>query len=166
MKFPFLLLLLYFFPVHSSAQTSLVDVYNAHTFPCDSAGTTVEINICSGVKLEFADSLLNFAYRKIIKSLNNYIANDKKEIEIEQIKKDTGSESKEYIQSLFKDIDYNQRLKKSIIKSQQQWIKVRDLNYEVTRITCEGGTACTAISNQSLIDDALDRIKKLESFEQ
>ncbi len=67
------------------------------------------------------------------------------------------------IKFLVEEIDQNARLKKNIIKSQLAWIKERDLNYIVTSINC-GGSGYIACENESLINDTLDRIKKLQSF--
>jgi hypothetical protein len=37
----------------SSAQSSLVKVYNAQAFSCGKGGTTIETNLCSGEKVAF-----------------------------------------------------------------------------------------------------------------
>jgi uncharacterized protein YecT (DUF1311 family) len=148
----------------SFGQIDLVAKFKAHKFPCDSGVTSLEANICSGVKRDYADSLLNHLYNKIIRSLDKEIREAKKEISAEQSKKDSGTESKENIKFLLKEIERNQRLRISIIKSQKEWIKVRDYNAEVIRISCEGATSCTSMENQSLLDDTLERIKILESF--
>jgi uncharacterized protein YecT (DUF1311 family) len=157
-----LLLMLYCIPFYSPAQSSVVDVYDAHNFPCDTGSGTVEINICSGAKAEFADSLLNRLYKKILRSID-------KEIKVDQIalaKEKTLSKTpdKDEISFHTKSIDQNQRLKKAIINSQRQWIKVRDTNVEVAQINCEGGTSCIAITNDAYTGETLDRIRKLESF--
>ena len=145
-------------------QSDPLENFNSHKFPCDTATTTLEINICAGIKSEYADSLLNDLYNKIIKSIDRDINENKKELKLKQSQKDSSPDRKEYIQFLIKQIEYDQRLKISIIKSQREWIKVRDLNLEVVSITCEGGRECIAIENLSELDDILERIKKLQSF--
>jgi uncharacterized protein YecT (DUF1311 family) len=145
-------------------QTGHLLSYSSHKFPCDSGTTTLDINRCSGIRLDYADSLLNDLYDKIIKSLDKEIVESQNKLKLEQSKKDTAIEHKETIQFLIKDVDYNQRLKESIVKSQREWIKVAGLNLEVIEIMSEGGTGFVAEENQSLIDDDLERIKKLDSF--
>ena len=162
MKLITLLFLCCFYAAYSSAQSSLTDVYEAHTFPCDKESTTLEINICSGAKAEFADSLLNKLYRKILKSLDKDILKDKTILNGK--KAGNKQADKDEVSFLLKNIDHNQRLKETIINSQRQWIKLRDANIEVERINCEGGTACVAMVNEAYIEETLDRIKKLESF--
>jgi uncharacterized protein YecT (DUF1311 family) len=162
MKFFPLLLLLYCIPFYSPAQSSVVDVYDAHTFPCDTGTGTVEINICSGVKAEFADSLLNRLYKKILRSIDKEIASYQAILSRE--KANIKNPNKDDINSTIKIIDQNQRLKKAIINSQRQWLKVRDANVEVAHINCEGGSGCNAITNDAYTEETLDRIRKLESF--
>jgi hypothetical protein len=55
-------------PCYCPAQSSVADIYEAHTFPCDSSSGTLEAIMCSGVKAEFVDSLLNRLYKEILKS--------------------------------------------------------------------------------------------------
>ncbi len=148
----------------SYSQTHTIEKFKSHKFPCDSGGTTLEFNLCTRVKLEYADSLLNAIYRKIIRSINKEIINDEKELKIKQSKKIDSLKNVDTIQFLAKEIDYNKRLKMGIIQSQKEWIKVRDLNSKVISITCEGGHACVGIDNLAEMDDILERIKKLQSF--
>ena len=149
---------------YTFGQTDYINDYYSHKFPCDSGSTTLEINICSGIKRDYSDSLLNVVYNKIIKSLNKDIIDNELQLKTEQLKKHTVKEDKEKIEFLIKEISYNKRLKESIIKSQRKWIELRDLNMAVISITYEGGKAFVSIENQSLIDDTLTRIKKLLSF--
>jgi uncharacterized protein YecT (DUF1311 family) len=146
------------------SQSDPIEDFRSHKFPCDSGNTTLEINMCAGVKSEYADSLLNDIYHKIIRSINKEISTAKKELKIRQSKKSNSPETKEDIQFLTIGIDQDQRLKTSIIASQKEWIKLRELNAEVISITCEGGHECVTITNLAEIDDILERIKKLQSF--
>jgi uncharacterized protein YecT (DUF1311 family) len=154
----------FFYILIAKGQTDFLADFKSHKFPCDSESTTLEINFCSGVRRDYADSLLNVAYNRIIKSLEKEIFVDQNKLKDEKLKRDSSSESKETIEFLSTEISYNKRLKESIIKSQRKWVELRDLNMEVVSITCEGGTAFVAIENQSIIEDTLDRIKKLEDF--
>ncbi|MGC4103617.1 lysozyme inhibitor LprI family protein [Ferruginibacter sp.] len=162
MKLTAILLLFFILPFCCSAQQSLVDVYKAKEFPCDSESGTIAINFCTSTKAEFADSLLNVVYRKLLSSINKDIAADKKSLNQETAKGKKADSLQ--LQMYRKNIDLNQRLKKSIIYSQQQWIKLRDANVDVASIECEGGTGCIAMTNQAYIDETLERIQKLESF--
>jgi uncharacterized protein YecT (DUF1311 family) len=162
MKSFLLLLLLYCIPIYSPAQSSVADVYEAHTFPCDTGTGTVEINICSGAKAEFADSLLNRLYKKILRSIDKEIASYQAILKRE--KANIKDPDKDNINSTLKIIDQNQRLKNAIINSQRQWIKTRDANVEIAHINCEGGSGCNAITSDAYTEETLDRIRKLESF--
>ena len=71
MKFPGIFFFTFLFISPSFSQTDIVDKFNGHKFPCDSGTSTLEINICSGIKSEYADSLLNSVYKKIINAINN-----------------------------------------------------------------------------------------------
>jgi uncharacterized protein YecT (DUF1311 family) len=146
------------------SQSDPIEDFKCHKFPCDSGSTTLEINFCSGAKLEYVDSLLNAIYRKIIKSINKEIVVDEKKLKIKQSIKIDSIKNKDEILFLVNEINYDQRLKTSIIQSQKEWIKMRDLNSKVISITCEGGRECIAINNLAEIDDVLERIKKLQSF--
>jgi uncharacterized protein YecT (DUF1311 family) len=147
-------------------QRSYVDIFNSHSFPCDSEATTLEINICSGQKADFADSLLNKLYKSIVKGIDKEIVNDNKQLTKLQGLKTKNKESESNIGVLIKEINYDKRLKQSIINSQAQWIKLRDANSKVVSINCEGGTGCTAEINSAWLEETLLRIKQLESFYQ
>ncbi|WP_460558038.1 lysozyme inhibitor LprI family protein [Ferruginibacter profundus] len=162
MKSLLLFFVFYSIPFHSPAQSSVVDIYEAHTFPCDTGTGTVEINLCSGTKAEFADSLLNRLYKNILRSIDKEIKAD--QIALAKEKKLSKTPDKDQIYFRTKNIDQNQRLKNAIINSQRQWIKTRDANVEVAHINCEGGSGCNAMSNDAYTEETLDRIRKLESF--
>jgi uncharacterized protein YecT (DUF1311 family) len=157
-----LFFIFYMLSYSSAAQSSVVDIYEAHTFPCDSIDGNWEANMCSGEKADFADSLLNRLYKEILRSLDKEIAKD--QVALKRAKANTKTPDKDEIRMRATDIDHNQRLKQSIINSQRQWIKTRDTNLEVEQINCEGGSGCIAIVNQALVEETLDRIRKLESF--
>jgi uncharacterized protein YecT (DUF1311 family) len=164
MKLPAFFLFLTLTGFAGYSQSDPIKDFKSHKFPCDSGSTTLEINFCSGAKLEYVDSLLNSIYRKIITSINKEIIDDKKKLKIKQSIKIDSIKNKDDILYLFNEINYNQRLKTSIVQSQKEWIKTRDLNSKVISITCEGGRECIAINNLAEIDDVLERIKKLQSF--
>ncbi len=64
-------------------QDDVLNEYNNHIFPCDDGGTTIEINICSGIRRDYADSLLNMVYNKIMRSLDKDILEAKKMMKLE-----------------------------------------------------------------------------------
>ena len=161
MKLLILFLALYFIPHRLLGQRSLVDVYNNHEFPCDIESTTVAINICSGIKTEFVDSLLNTLYKKILKSVDKEISTYSNAAKQKKTNKNDSAE----VRFAVKQRDYYMRIKQSIVNSQTEWVKLRDLNSRVEQILCDGGTACTTLVNEAYVNDTLDRIKKLESFE-
>jgi uncharacterized protein YecT (DUF1311 family) len=160
MKALILVLALYYFPYNATGQESLADVYNNHKFPCDAESTTLAANLCSGIKAEFADSLLNKLYRKILNSIDKEIARHNKSIKIRPVNKNDSAD----LRFAVKQKDYYVRMKQSIINSQRQWLKIRELDSEVESILCEGGTGCTAMVNEAYIADTLERIRKLEYF--
>jgi len=104
MRLMIFLPLLLFSNNYSSAQSSLVTVYNTHIFSCDKGGSTWETNMCSGEKVDFADSLLNKLYNQILKSLDKEIANDKTNIIKERANKDTSKIDKSIIDSCLKKL--------------------------------------------------------------
>jgi uncharacterized protein YecT (DUF1311 family) len=161
---PLLILSFILLAKSSFAQSDKVAVFNAHKFPCEDNTTTLETNICSGIQFDYADSLLNLVYRRAIKSLDKEIAATEKSIKTEQAKKET-DQNKEDIEFAKKQLDNSKRLKENLIRSQQAWIKLRDLNAEIVRTQHEGGTANVAYTNESMIYDTLDRIKKLQEFQ-
>lgn len=145
-------------------QEDPVKLFHSHKFPCDTADNTIEINICSGIKRDFADSLLNSVYNEIINALKAEEMEDENKLKVALSKNDTSSITKESIDFIKKDIDYIRKLKNKIVMSQEAWIKSRDLNVDVIVIKSEGGTGFVAQENQSLIEDTLERIEKLKSF--
>jgi len=160
MKVFILFLVLYYVPQKIIGQESLVDVYKNHKFPCDSESTNVKINICSGVKTGFVDSLLNNLYNKILRSIDKEISTHNNAAKQKQTNKNDSAE----VRFAMEQRDYYMRIKQSIVNSQTEWIKLRDLNSRVEQLLCNGGAACTTLVNEAYVEDTLDRIKKLESF--
>jgi len=142
------------------AQSSVVDIYNDHHFPCDSGVTSLEINLCTGEKADFADSLLNKVYYKIIKELDKQIASYSATISPKTGKKFDSSEIKFAIEQR----KLNVRIKQNLVKSQQQWLKTRSADCELQRCMCEGGSGCIGIVNDLYIRETLSRITQLEEF--
>ena len=159
MKVFVVIISLYCLPLQAICQSSLVDVYKNHRFPCDDETSNLANNICSGIRYEFADSLMNKLYRKIMKSLDDEIA-----ICNLAIKREKGAKDSTNLKFALEDKNRYSRIKQAIVNSQREWIKLRDLNCAVEAIFCEGGTGCTAITNEAYIEETLARIKRLESF--
>ncbi len=164
-KYMKLLTLIFFvslLPTLSAAQQSLTEVYESRTFPCDTMSGTTQANICSGKRVAFADSLLNRLYKKIMKTLNSQVVQAKHQVQEVRAKgKNIDSIEWHYSMEL---LSYVLKLKTAIETSQSQWIKLKNANIAVIKINCEGGTSCVAITNDALIEEILNRIKKLESF--
>jgi uncharacterized protein YecT (DUF1311 family) len=145
-------------------QNDVLKIYLLHIFPCDSSTTTLDINRCSGIRRDFADSLLNDYYHKILISLDNDISEWDSIPAPGQSGPDTSAEHKEDQKQIKGMGMHYTRLKVSLIKSQQEWLKLKELDLDMASIQCEGGTGCTAEENYSLITDILDRIKKLQTL--
>lgn len=157
-----LIFLFCFLPGFAIAQPSLVDFYEAKEFKCDELDGTVNANICSGEKVAFVDSLLNNLYNKIIKNLDKEIVSSKQAIlKLRKKVKYVDSSDLYYTE---KKLKYDQNLRDAIVFSQRNWIKLRNSNISVEALLCEGGTGCIAITNEALIKEILDRIRKLESY--
>lgn len=146
------------------SQDDPIAIFNSHVFPCDTNVTTLEANFCSGEKFAFADSLLNNVYKKILKAIDTEIQDNKRSIMETSSKKDSSSKTMTSLKVLREEMAQNDRLKKSIIASQKQWIKYRDSNAEAVGVGCETGTACTTEVNQSMIHDTLERIEVLQGL--
>jgi uncharacterized protein YecT (DUF1311 family) len=141
-----------------------IQIYNSQKFSCDTGTTTLETSICLATKFEFADSLLNVTYHKIIGDLDKEISQYNSDVKILRSKKTLTNKEKDDLNQLTNDITRAQKVKQSVVKSQGEWIRLRDSNEKVTRAICEGGAGCNVEANQSLIDDTLERIKKFQQF--
>src|SRR6266496_5936299 len=131
--------------IFAQEDNNPIEFFKSYKFPCDTETTTLEINICLGNKLEFADSLLNVTFRKIINDLDKDINEDKSKMNVLRSKKVLSAEEKKMSKYYAENIEQHQKIRQAIIKSQREWIKLRDSNEEVTRIMCEGGTGCNGI---------------------
>jgi uncharacterized protein YecT (DUF1311 family) len=156
----FLLVLFLFISFNAVGQKRLVDVFNRHKFACDEGGTTPEVNICSGEKVAFADSLLKRLWTRKLKSLDK----DIQDHSIDHLKRKGQKIDSSDFDFFNKQRAHYSRLKHKLIRSQQAWVKLRERNYEYARESCSGGTACSAIANDVYINDTLDRIKWLEDM--
>jgi uncharacterized protein YecT (DUF1311 family) len=165
MKILFVLILLSLSSfVFAQGNADPAEIFQSHQFPCDTETTTLEVNICLGAKLEFADSLLNVTYHKILKDLDKAMNEDNIKIKALRSKKVLTKEERKDLKYYTNDVNQTQKTKQAIIRSQKEWIQLRDSNEEVVRIKCEGGTGCNGEVSQSSIDDTLERIKKLREF--
>lgn len=72
MRFFFLLTVL-FFSTAVFSQEHIADLFEKKKFTCDTSYSQLELNICSGEKAAYADSLLNLLYSKIIRHLDKQI---------------------------------------------------------------------------------------------
>lgn len=164
MRLQILLVLFMTIPVLTFGQWDPIQEFNNRKFPCDTGYTTLEINFCSGYKNQFADSLLNKLYKKILKSIDQDNIETTKEFnKLKLVKKKTSADST-YLETLEKNIDQNKRLKASIISSQRIWLKLRQANSDIVYIFYEGGTGQTAFTIQADTEEILERIKKLQKL--
>ena len=142
-----------------SEESKILMEFKNHIFTCDSGLTTIETNICSEEKAAYADSLLDDLFQKIISSLSEEINQDSIRNRNANNLKD-----KEDIKYYLKNINDIKRKRKAAMESQEVWLNLRELNTNIYRISCEGGTACNAIINTAILEETLERIKLLESF--
>ena len=156
----FLLLSISFLATTAIAQSRVVDAYNNHHFPCDSGTSSLEINLCTGEKADFADSLLNKLYHKILKDLDKEIASYSGTVSPKGGNKLDSSDIKFAIEQR----NLNTRIKQNLVKSQQQWLKTRSADCEVQRSMCEGGSGCIGEVNDLYLRETLSRISQLEEF--
>jgi uncharacterized protein YecT (DUF1311 family) len=156
----FLCLNLVLLTAMANAQSSAVDIYTKHHFPCDSGGTTLEVNLCSGEKADFADNLLNKLYKKILNHIDKEIKRYTGKI---STKVNPALDSSE-IKFAMNEKSYYVRLRQRLVTSQQQWLKFRSAHCDVESSQCEGGTACTALVNEAYVSETLDRIRQLEGY--
>ncbi|MGZ3848662.1 MAG: lysozyme inhibitor LprI family protein [Flavisolibacter sp.] len=165
MKIAFIFTFL-FFTSCALAQNDIdpIEVFQSHQFPCDTQTTTLETNICLGKKLEFADSLLNLTFHRILRPLDKSIKEDNVKIKALISKTILTDEERSDLKYYTNDLNQNQKTKQAIIKSQKAWIHLRDSNEDAVRTHCEGGTGCYGEVNQSSIYDTIERIKKLRQY--
>lgn len=154
----FFLLVMVFFSNTASSQKKIADLFDKKIFACDTGFTQLKLNICSGEKAEYADSLLNNLYKKIVRHLNKQIQLQDKALS----NKNIDSSERKFTK---RERDYYYLTKQALVRSQQQWINFRKADCELERVGCEGGTACNYIVNTHFIEMTLDRIRALEEFD-
>jgi len=154
----FFFLVMLFFSITASSQKTIADLFDKKKFACDTGFTQLELNICSGEKAEYADSLLNNLYKKIIRHLNKQILLQDKAL----LNKNIDSSERKFTQ---RERDRYNFTKLALIRSQQQWMNSRKADCELEREGCKGGTACNYIVNSRYIMMTLDRIRTLEEFD-
>lgn len=134
-------------------KTDPIYIYNSHKFSCSSSYTSFEINLCSGEKLQFADSLLNQLVKRKLNILDDYIKMDKEEV----LK---AKENTFFVNCLRTNIAQ----KEAFLESQKYWKQMRKSNSKIVELGCDGGTSCTGIVNSAEIKDVLNRIKLIKDM--
>lgn len=132
-------------------KTDPINIFNSKKFPCDSKYGSYEINLCSGEKLHFADSLLNVMVKANLKKFDSEIKRNQEAVL--KVPNDT------YFSNSLKS---NIALKENFIKTQKKWEELRILNSEYVQIGCEGGTGCSGIVSTEEIKYVLKRIQEIE----
>jgi uncharacterized protein YecT (DUF1311 family) len=145
-------------------QWDPIKEYHSRQFPCDSALTTLEITFCFGYRNDFADSLLNKMYTKVLTEADKDIADSKKDIRSIQLKKRKTKEDSTELSRLKIQLDRNIRYKSSIITSQRIWLKSREANVEMNSILYEDGREYPAWRTKFDTDEILERIEKLKKL--
>ena len=126
-----------------------VYIYYSHKFSCDSGYTSLEINLCSFEKLNFANSLLNELVNSELNKLDDLIKRNKEEV------------LKTKDNTFFANcLRINTSEKEEFMKSQKLWEEIRRSNSKIFNIGCDTGTGCVGIVNEAEIKDVLSRIKK------
>jgi len=157
MRIIFLLAML-FFNINAYSQKHIADLFNEKKIACDTGFSQLELNICTAEKAGYADSLLNYLYKKIIRHLNKQIQIQEKAL----LNKNIDSSVRKFT---LKERDHFRATKLALVSSQQQWMNSRKADCELEREGCKGGTACNYIVNSRFIKMTLDRIRTLEEFD-
>lgn len=160
----FLLLFLATASTSFLGQKSLVDLFEAHRFLCDSGSTSLEINICSGERLHFADSLMALAYKRLLRSVDEEIAGYQNDLKAKRSIVVKAKNDSIQINAFSKEVARLKKYKQSIVTAQSQWKKSLDTEASVEQSNCEGGTGCVGMVNQFMTDQILNRISRLESL--
>ena len=108
----------------------------------DNHQTQTSMNISSYEEYLIADSILNNTYQKLLKLIDNRIAENDSE------------ETKEW----FKE------LRKHIVSGQISWIKMKESNSNYYEKSFEGGSIMPLYVNTTATQDTYYRIKTLEGF--
>jgi uncharacterized protein YecT (DUF1311 family) len=104
-------------------------------------GSQLEMNICSLKEYEYYDSILNVKYKAIISQLDKGI---KEEIQYKE--------------------NHSSKLKTELVKSQKDWIKLKESNMDVYNEYYNGGSMRPLAINTQAIHDTKDRIEFLDNF--
>lgn len=133
-------------------KKDLIYIYKSRKFPCDeSTGSSYGYNLCSGERLDFADSLLREAVKYRLKKSDDFVKRYKEGV----LKANSNSY---FINCLRMSI----ASKENFIKSQKVWEEMRALNSEEIGIYCDGTSTCVGIKNNGEIKFILDRIEKIK----
>lgn len=153
----FFLLAMFCFNFTAFSQKHIADLFDKKKFACDTSYSQLELNICSGEKAAYADSLLNLLYSKIIRHLNKQIQLHEKK----SLNKTVDSLGRKFA---LMEYEHYRSTKKALVSSQNQWISSRKADCALEREGCKGGTACNLFVNNRFIKMTLDRIRTLEEF--
>ncbi|MES2864672.1 MAG: lysozyme inhibitor LprI family protein [Bacteroidota bacterium] len=104
-------------------------------------GSQLEMNICSLNEFRYYDSILNVKYKAVINQLDKEI---KEEIQYKE--------------------NYSSKLKIELVKSQKEWIKLKESNMAVYNEYYNGGSMRPLAINTQGIHDTKDRIEFLDNF--
>lgn len=122
----FLLLAMLFFNISGFSQKHIADLFDKKKFACDTSFTQLELNICSGEKAAYADSLLNLLYNKIIHHLNKQMQLQEKKLSLKTI----DSSDRKFA---LEEYEYYRSTKKALVSSQSQWISSRKADCALER---------------------------------
>lgn len=143
--------------VKSKSHIKKIDpvyIYNSHKFSCDSGYTSLEINLCSFEKLNFANILLNELVNSELNKLDDLIRRNKEEV--------LKTKNNTFFANCLR---INTSEKEEFMKSQKLWEEIRRSNSKIFNIGCDTGTGCVGIVNEAEIEDVLSRIKKIKEMD-
>lgn len=133
-------------------KTDPIYIYKSRKFPCDEgAGSSYGYNLCSGERLDFADSLLRETIKYKLKKFDDFIKRYK-----EGVLKAKGDSY--FVNCLRMSIES----KENFVKSQKVWEEMRVLNSKEIGIYCYGVSTCGGITNNGEIKFILERIEKIK----
>ena len=124
----------------------------------------IAVDMYDGKVAATPDSAMKLIYCKMVFALDSEVSGFKGILNQELSKNDSLDMRKANINEWTKSIDKFKSIKDDLVKSQQEWEKERDHNFNVISALVEGGSGFVEFENQSLIDDTLERIKKLLTF--
>jgi len=133
-------------------KTDPIYIYKSRKFPCDEGtGSSYGYNLCSGERLDFADSLLRETVKYRLKKSDDFI-----KLYQEGVLK--AKDNSYFIKCLIMSV----KAKDNFVKSQKVWEEMRVLNSEEIGIYCDGVSTCVGITNNGDIKFILDRIEKIK----